>query len=71
VKTALRLAVSLGGDSDTLTCITGGIAEAFYDHIPEEIINAFSPAYPTTFNRFCRRWRGRGGIRWRFFRKKL
>lgn len=27
---ALRLAVSLGGDSDTLACITGSIAEAFY-----------------------------------------
>jgi ADP-ribosylglycohydrolase len=27
---AIRCAVSLGGDSDTLTCITGGIAEAFY-----------------------------------------
>ena len=27
---ALRNAVSLGGDSDTLACITGGIAEAFY-----------------------------------------
>jgi ADP-ribosylglycohydrolase len=29
-ESAIRLAVSLGGDSDTLTCITGGIAEAFY-----------------------------------------
>jgi ADP-ribosylglycohydrolase len=27
---AVRLAVSLGGDSDTIACITGGIAEAFY-----------------------------------------
>ena len=27
---ALRNVVSLGGDSDTLACITGGIAEAFY-----------------------------------------
>lgn len=27
---AIRNAVSLGGDSDTLTCITGGIAEAYY-----------------------------------------
>jgi ADP-ribosylglycohydrolase len=27
---AIRNAVSLGGDSDTLACITGGIAEAFY-----------------------------------------
>lgn len=33
---AIRNAVSLGGDSDTLTCITGGIAEAFYG-MPEAI----------------------------------
>ena len=32
----IRTAVSLGGDSDTLTCIAGSIAEAFYG-IPEEI----------------------------------
>jgi ADP-ribosylglycohydrolase len=34
----MRLAVSLGGDSDTLACITGGIAQAFYKSIPKEII---------------------------------
>lgn len=34
---AIRKAVSMGGDSDTLACITGGIAEAFYKDIPEEI----------------------------------
>ncbi len=34
----IRTAVSLGGDSDTLTGIAGAIAEAFYD-IPEELIN--------------------------------
>ena len=33
----IRTAVSLGGDCDTLTCIAGGIAEAFYD-VPEEIM---------------------------------
>lgn len=27
---AIRCAISLGGDADTLTCITGGIAEAYY-----------------------------------------
>jgi ADP-ribosylglycohydrolase len=32
--TAIQNAVSLGGDSDTLACITGGIAEAFYRGIP-------------------------------------
>ena len=32
----IRTAVSLGGDCDTLTCIAGGIAEAFYG-VPEEL----------------------------------
>ena len=35
---AIRNAVSLGGDSDTLACITGGIAEAFYNSIPDYIV---------------------------------
>lgn len=34
---AIRLGISLGGDSDTLACITGGIAEAFYGGVPTEI----------------------------------
>ena len=34
---AIRKAVSLGGDSDTLACITGGIAEAYYKEIPKSI----------------------------------
>ena len=33
---ALRNAVSLVGDSDTLACITGGSAEAFYG-MPSEL----------------------------------
>ena len=32
----IRTAVSLGGDCDTLTCIAGGMAEAFYG-VPEEL----------------------------------
>lgn len=35
---AIRNAVSLGGDADTLTCITGSIAEAFYGDIPDTIV---------------------------------
>lgn len=31
---AIRKAIWLGGDSDTLACITGGIAEAYYKEIP-------------------------------------
>ena len=33
----IRTAVSLGGDCDTLTCIAGGMAEAFYG-MPEEFV---------------------------------
>ena len=33
---AIRLAVSIGGDSDTIAAITGGIAEAYYG-IPQQI----------------------------------
>lgn len=35
-ESAIRLAVSLGGDSDTIACMTGGIAAAYYG-IPEDI----------------------------------
>ncbi|MCK4936042.1 MAG: ADP-ribosylglycohydrolase family protein [Elusimicrobiales bacterium] len=35
---AIRNAVSLGGDSDTIACITGGIAQAFYKGAPPAII---------------------------------
>jgi len=38
-ENAIRLAISIGGDSDTIACITGGIAEAFYKNIPDNIIN--------------------------------
>jgi len=34
---AVRNAISLGGDADTMACIAGGIAEAFYGGIPEDI----------------------------------
>lgn len=35
---AIRKAISLGGDSDTLACITSGIAQAFYGYFLEEIV---------------------------------
>jgi ADP-ribosylglycohydrolase len=58
---AVRKAISLGGDSDTLACITGGIAEAFYGGVSAEIeaevasrlnehlwdvVDAFTSRYP-------------------------
>ncbi len=35
---AVRKAVSLGGDSDTLACITGSIAHAYYKNLPKIIV---------------------------------
>ncbi len=35
---AVRNAISLGGDSDTMACIAGAIAQAFYKEIPDEIV---------------------------------
>lgn len=37
-ESAIRLAISLGGDSDTMACIAGSIAEPFYGEIPSELI---------------------------------
>ncbi len=34
---AVRNAISLGGDADTMACIAGAIAEAFYGGVPDEI----------------------------------
>ena len=36
----VRNAVSLGGDTDTVGCMAGGIAEAYYKQIPAEITDA-------------------------------
>lgn len=33
----IRKAISIGGDSDTIAAMAGGIAEAYYKEIPEEI----------------------------------
>ena len=36
-ESAIRNAISLGGDADTMACIAGGIAEAYYHTIPDHI----------------------------------
>ncbi|MFD0675597.1 MULTISPECIES: ADP-ribosylglycohydrolase family protein [unclassified Paenibacillus] len=36
---AIRKAISIGGDSDTIACITGGIAQAYYKEIPKDIVS--------------------------------
>lgn len=48
-ESAIRLAVSLGGDSDTIACITGSIAEAFYHEIPSTIVKEMHRRLPEEF----------------------
>lgn len=43
---AVRNAVSLGGDSDTLACIAGAIADAFYGSVPMSIRSRASAYLP-------------------------
>lgn len=45
----VRNAVSLGGDSDTMACIAGSIAEAFYGGIPDEIAEEVYSRLPSEF----------------------
>lgn len=47
---AIRKAVSLGGDSDTLACITGGIAEAYYKKIPSVMAKKVREVLPEELN---------------------
>jgi len=46
---AIRKGISLGGDSDTIACITGGIAQAYYGNIPIEIIKNTESRLPDEF----------------------
>ena len=51
---AIRKAVSLGGDSDTLACITGGVAEAFYKQIPASITKPVLERLPDQFRKILK-----------------
>jgi ADP-ribosylglycohydrolase len=57
---AVRNAVSLGGDSDTLACITGGIAHAYYGGVPagilEKVRDILPPFLWKTVEEFCERF---------------
>jgi ADP-ribosyl-[dinitrogen reductase] hydrolase len=46
---AVRKAISLGGDSDTMASIAGGIAQAFYKDMPDHIIVQVRKRLPDEF----------------------
>ncbi len=48
-ESTVRLAISLGGDSDTLAAIAGGIAHAYYNHIADDIVTEVRQKLPEEF----------------------
>ena len=54
----IRTAVSLGGDCDTLTCIAGSVAEAFYG-VPEELKDQCRKRLPQDLLRVLQRFHDR------------
>lgn len=59
---AIRNGISLGGDSDTLTCITGGIAEAFYGGVPQDIADKALSYLPQEMREVVEEFRERYGL---------
>jgi ADP-ribosylglycohydrolase len=48
-ESAVRNAISLGGDADTMACIAGGVAQAFYGAVPEQIVREVRSRLPEGF----------------------
>lgn len=57
---AVRKAISIGGDSDTIACIAGSIAHAYYGALPEQIKypvwNVLDDHLKQVVDRFCARY---------------
>jgi ADP-ribosylglycohydrolase len=58
---AIRLAISVGGDSDTIACITGALAHAFYGPVPRHLAEPvwdiyMSPDLAEVTKQFCERF---------------
>lgn len=59
---AVRLAISLGGDSDTLACIAGGIAHAYYGQVPQAIVSNVRQRLPDTLLQVVDAFNARYGL---------
>lgn len=62
LEDAIRNAISLGGDADTMGCIAGGIAQAYFKMIPSAIITAVRQRLPDEFLEIIDEFNNRYGI---------
>ena len=60
VEHAIRLAISLGGDADTLACMAGAVAQAHYKKVPEPLVDEvktrLGPDLWALTEEFCQRY---------------
>ena len=61
-EAAVRNAVSLGGDTDTMACMAGAIAEAYFGGVPLPIAREVENRLPAEFHRVIDRFSERYGI---------
>ena len=62
VAFSVRNAISIGGDSDTLGCITGSIAEAFFG-VPDELRKAAMKYLPIEFQNVMNEFENKYGYK--------
>lgn len=60
LEDCIRNAISIGGDSDTIACITGFIAEAYYG-VPEDIYNEAYSRLTTHFKNVVKEFEDKCG----------
>ena len=58
-ETAVRNAVSLGGDTDTMACIAGAISEAYYGELPGAVLKSVEELLPPEFMEIIARFNSR------------
>ncbi len=61
---AIRTAISIGGDSDTIACITGAISQAYYQSIPNDLIIKAKQKLPANFNEIINQFEQQYSIRY-------
>lgn len=54
---AIRTAISIGGDSDTIASMTGAISEAYYQSIPDELTEKINEYLPKGFREIIERFK--------------
>lgn len=54
-ESCIRLAISLGGDTDTVACMAGGIASAYYGGLPKKIKNETLKKLPKEFKNILKK----------------